>query len=162
MKDTGIGAFAGQTGACESNLLDQQSGQATVHALSRNLCRQGDDSFFGALIRDSKKKVFLVLDNLKVHHSRKVKEWLAGKEDQIELFFLPRYSPKLNPDEYLNCDLKPSISRGKPVRENGQMRTKVLFILRSLQKQPERLRSYFQAEKFGMRQYDMLDIKMPD
>lgn len=103
--------------------------------------------FLERLIRDSKKKVFLVLDNLRVHHSRKVREWLVGKEHQIELFFLPSYSPELNPDEYLNCDLKSSISRGKPVREKGQMRTKVLSILRSLQKQPERLLSYFQAEK---------------
>lgn len=103
--------------------------------------------FLERLVRDSKKKVFLVLDNLRVHHSRKVKEWLTGKEDQIELLFLPSYSPELNPDEYLNCDLKSTISRGKPVREKGQMKTKVLSILRSLQKQPERLRSYFQAEK---------------
>lgn len=103
--------------------------------------------FLERLIRDSQKKVFLILDNLRVHHSRKVKEWLAGKGHQIELFFLPSYSPELNPDEYLNCDLKSSISRGKPVREKGQMKKKVLSILRSLQKQPERVRSYFDAEK---------------
>tara|TARA_R110002095_G_scaffold11708_1_gene16211 strand:+ start:5348 stop:5599 length:252 start_codon:yes stop_codon:yes gene_type:complete len=72
---------------------------------------------------------------------------LAGKDDEIELFFLPRYSSELNPDEYLNCDLKLSISRGKLVRKKGQMRTTVLSILGSLQKQPERLLSSFKAEK---------------
>jgi transposase len=103
--------------------------------------------FLERLIRDSDKKVFLILDNLRVHHSKKVKAWLAGKEDLIELFFLPSYSPELNPDEYLNCDLKASLSRGEPARGKGQMKKKVLSLLRSLQKQPGRVRSYFQAEK---------------
>ncbi|MEH6814823.1 MAG: IS630 family transposase [Motiliproteus sp.] len=103
--------------------------------------------FLERLIRDSKKRVFGVLDNLRVHRGRKVKEWLAGKEDQIELFFLPSYSPKLNPVEYFNCDLKSSIIRGRPVREKGQMTTSVLSIMRSLQKQPGRLLSCLQAEK---------------
>ncbi len=103
--------------------------------------------FLERLIRDSDKKVFLILDNLRVHHSKKVKAWLVGKEDQIELFFLPSYSPELNPDEYLNCDLKASLSRGEPVRGKGQMKKKVLSQLRSLQKQPERVQSYFEAEK---------------
>lgn len=55
--------------------------------------------FFARLIRDAGRKVFLVLDNLRMHHSRKLLEWLADKPDKIELFFLPSYSPELNPDE---------------------------------------------------------------
>jgi hypothetical protein len=38
--------------------------------------------------------------------SLKVKNWLAGKDEQIEIFHLPPYSPELNPDAHLNCDLK--------------------------------------------------------
>ncbi|MFV0390515.1 MAG: transposase, partial [Paludibacteraceae bacterium] len=41
-------------------------------------------------------------DNLRVHHSKPVKEWAEKNKKKIALFFLPSYSPELNPDEYLN------------------------------------------------------------
>ena len=53
---------------------------------------------------DADRKVFLILDNLRVYHSYKSRDWLEEHTDQIEVFFLPSYSPELNPDEYLNCD----------------------------------------------------------
>jgi transposase len=54
--------------------------------------------FLKRLIKDMhNKKVFLILDNLKVHHSKPVKAWLADHVDEIEVFYLPSYSPKLNP-----------------------------------------------------------------
>ena len=70
--------------------------------------------FFAQLVKDAARKVFLILDNLRVHHARLVKAWLATEENQrnIEVFFLPAYSPELNPDEYLNCDL-PAAGRFK-------------------------------------------------
>lgn len=103
--------------------------------------------FLERLLKDADKKVFLILDNLRVHHSRKVKQWLDGKEERIELFFLPSYSPELNPDEYLNADLKSRMNAGEPVRGKQHMKKKVLSHLRSIQKQPERVRSYFKAAK---------------
>jgi len=60
------------------------------------------------LIKDAKRKVLLILDNLKVHHSYIVKDWLKEHCEEIKIFYLPAYSPELNPDEYLNCDLKDS------------------------------------------------------
>ena len=68
-------------------------------------------SFLRRLVKDSGRKVFLILDNLRVHHSKLVKEWLAGREKEIEIHYLPSYSPDLNPDEYLNCDLKNEMSK---------------------------------------------------
>lgn len=62
--------------------------------------------FMRRLIKDAKRTVFLILDNLRVHHAKLVKAWLARHEDEIEVFYVPSYSPELNPDEYLNCDLK--------------------------------------------------------
>mgnify|MGYP001964493691 CR=1 FL=1 len=59
--------------------------------------------FMKRLIRDAKRKVFLILDNLKVHHAKVVKAWLEDHQDEIEVFYLPPYSPELNPDEYLSC-----------------------------------------------------------
>ena len=60
--------------------------------------------FMKRLINDAKRKVFLILDNLRVHHAKEVTQWLAKHSEQIEVFYLPSYSPELNPDEYLNGD----------------------------------------------------------
>jgi len=48
--------------------------------------------FFKRLVKDADRKVFLILDNLKVHHARHVKQWLAKHAEQIEVFYLPIYS----------------------------------------------------------------------
>jgi len=39
-------------------------------------------------------------------HSAKVRTWLVGREAEIKVFYLPGYSPELNPDEGINGDLK--------------------------------------------------------
>ncbi|MDH6185456.1 hypothetical protein H4V98_002840 [Polaromonas sp. CG_23.6] len=72
--------------------------------------------FLPALTQDAGKKVFLILDNLRVHHNRMVKAWVAERHDQIELFYLARYSPQLNPEERLNADLKQEMGKRVPVR----------------------------------------------
>jgi len=103
--------------------------------------------FMQRLIKDANQKVFLILDNLRVHHSRVVREWLENHTDEIELFFLPSYSPELNPDEYLNCDLKAGVHSGVPARTKEQLGKKALSHLRMLQKKPKRVIKYFEHNK---------------
>ena len=91
--------------------------------------------------------MILILDNLRVHHAKKVKDWLAGKEEQIEIFYLPPYSPELNPDEYLNCDLKAGVHSGKPARSKAQLKKKVISHMRMLQRKATRVAKYFKHEK---------------
>ena len=55
--------------------------------------------FLNRLVRQSERKVFLIVDNHPVHRSKKVKLWLQEHEEEIRVFFLPGYSPELNPDE---------------------------------------------------------------
>jgi transposase len=63
--------------------------------------------FMKRLIKSTDRKVFLILDNLSVHHGKAVlRPWLEANEDKIEVFYLPSYSPELNPDEYFNGTLK--------------------------------------------------------
>ena len=82
--------------------------------------------FCRRLIKAAKRKVFLILDgNLRVHHANVFKEWLEGYEDEIDVYYLPAYSPELNPDEYLNCDLKAGVHSGKPARNREQLKKKV-------------------------------------
>lgn len=68
--------------------------------------------FLACLVRDAGNKVFLILDNLCVHFSKKARAWFEKHAELVELFFLQAYSPELNPDEYLNCDLKHSFMAG--------------------------------------------------
>jgi transposase len=102
--------------------------------------------FMQRLLKDAKRKVFLVLDNLRVHHSKAVQVWLQAHAEQIEVFFLPSYSPELNPDEFMNGDLKIKMSASEPARSGEHLRKKVVSHLRSIQSQPHRVRSYFKAK----------------
>lgn len=103
-------------------------------------------TFLKRLIKDNDQKIFLIIDNLRVHHSKLVKEWLQDHEDQIELFYLPAYSPERNPDEYLNRDLKVSAANKAPVRNKQQLKRQLISHMRKIQKLPNRVKSYFKNQ----------------
>ena len=103
--------------------------------------------FLQRLVKDAARKVFLIVDNLKVHHSKPVKEWLASHPDQIEIFYLPAYCPELNPDEYLNNDLKSGVYGTESVRTRSQLTKNAVSHLRALQKQPKRVMKFFKHPK---------------
>jgi transposase len=105
--------------------------------------------FMERLIKSSNQKIFLILDNLKVHHSYIVEDWLEEHKSQIEVFFLPSYSPELNPDEYLNCDLKAGVHSGTPARTRDQLKEKAISHLRKLQKMSNRVMKYFKHPKIA-------------
>lgn len=107
--------------------------------------------FFKQLTKKADHKIFLILDNLRVHHAKPVKDWLAEKKNQakIEVFFLPAYSPELNPDEYLNCDLKAGVHSTPPSRDVEQLKKKVRSHMKMLQNSPERVQKYFEHPKIA-------------
>lgn len=100
--------------------------------------------FMEVLIKDVGKKVFLILDNLRVYHSKPVKAWLAERPERIEVFYLPSYSPELNPEERLNADLKQAMGTRVPVRTKAKLREAANEHMSMLEKSPERVRSFFQ------------------
>jgi transposase len=104
--------------------------------------------FLRRLIRDARGKVFLIWDNLPVHRARTVRNWLAERQEQIEVFSLPSYSPELNPDEGLNADLKQAVTRKPPARSKHELKRTVISHMRRLTKLPERIRSYFGHQPF--------------
>jgi len=131
------------------NLISSITNQGKVRFMIYNSRMNADTliKFLKRLIKDADRKIFLILDNLKVHHSYKVRDWLAEHMDEIEVFFLPSYSPELNPDEYLNCDLKAGVHSGTPARSQEQLKAKALSHLRKLQKLPGRIMKYFKHPK---------------
>jgi transposase len=56
--------------------------------------------FLRRLVKDAGRKIYLILDNLRVHHSKPVKAWLAEHEDQIEVFYLPATAPSSTPTRW--------------------------------------------------------------
>ena len=99
--------------------------------------------FLKRLIKGSKKKIYIILDNLKVHHSKLVKAWAEMNKEQIELFYLPSYSPEINPDEYLNNDLKSGIGLKPTPKNHKQMKSNVKSHMIFLQKNPKRVARFF-------------------
>jgi transposase len=102
--------------------------------------------FLQRLIRDAKRKVFLILDRLPLHRAAVVREWLARHKAKIEVFYLPSYSPELNPDEGLNADLKQNVTRKAPMRSKSQLKQAAISHMRRLAKSPARVRSYFRQK----------------
>jgi transposase len=99
--------------------------------------------FFEALIKQAGRKVILVLDNLGVHHCKPIKKWLAARVKQIEVFYLPSYSPELNPDERLNGDLKQAIETRVPCRSKDKLRNAATEHVTAIEKNPEKIKSFF-------------------
>lgn len=99
--------------------------------------------FLGRLIRSTDHPVFLILDNLNVHKAAKVRAWVADHAHELALFYLPAYAPELNPDEYLNGDLKLGVAARVPARTKPELAKAARSHLRMLQRRPARVRRFF-------------------
>ncbi len=101
--------------------------------------------FLRRLLRQVRRPIFLIVDRHPVHRAQTVQRWVAQRPARLRLFFLPAYSPELNPDEYLNQDVKSNaLGRQRP-RDRAAMITSVRSRLWSRQRQPALVRRYFQA-----------------
>ena len=99
--------------------------------------------FMERLVRTSERKVFLILDNLKVHHGKIAAAWLEKRKDKIEVFFLPPYAPEYNPDEYLNHALKISVHSGCLPYTADDISHKIQSFMRKLQHHPPLVSCFF-------------------
>ncbi|MFZ1786761.1 MAG: IS630 family transposase [Saprospiraceae bacterium] len=104
-------------------------------------------NFLKQLIKGSQKKVILIVDGHPMHKAILVKEWVEKNKEKIELKFLPPYSPELNPDEYLNQDIKTNMlgkSRPKDKQELIKLATDFMQERKGNKKQ---VAKYFHAFK---------------
>ena len=103
--------------------------------------------FLKQLIKHRKRKIILIVDNLRVHHAKLVKAWLEEHKERIEVFYLPAYSPELNPDEYLNNDLKQTIASDGVAITEGELDAQVNVTMFMLSIRPHRISSFFRHPK---------------
>ncbi len=103
-------------------------------------------AFLRRLCKDAGQKVFLIVDNLRVHHAKLVKTWAAAHAHEIELFYLPAYAPDHNPDEYLNNDLKQKLRQRPQPASQEELLKSTRAVLRAIQRSPRRIQAYFKPQ----------------
>jgi len=102
--------------------------------------------FLKRMVHQIKRRVFLIIDGHPVHHAIKIKSWIKKHTDQISLFYLPGYSPQLNPDEMLNQDVKSNAVGRRRAKNQKELVANTRSYLRSRQRQPHIVKRYFQEE----------------
>lgn len=98
--------------------------------------------FLKRLITGMDRKIFLIVDGHPTHKAKLVKKFVAENSDKIELFFLPPYSPELNPDELVWAHVKNRIGKAA-IHTKAELTALAISALRSLQKMPHIISSFF-------------------
>jgi transposase len=127
------------------NLVSTISNEGEVHFLTYKESMTGAlfITFLEELLSGTTRKVFLILDRLPAHEPAAVAAWVEEHGDRLELFWLPKYAPELNADEYLNNDLKGAINAEGLPGSRGELRSRIEWFMSQLLHLPERVRSYF-------------------
>lgn len=105
--------------------------------------------FLASLVHDFDTPVFLVVDGSSVHKASIVTDYVASTQGRLELFFLPPYSPELNPDEWVNKNVKHDrIARAVPVTRD-ELKAVAVDALERLKKCPGIVRGFFGDPKLA-------------
>lgn len=99
--------------------------------------------FLKRLMHNIETKIFLILDGHPVHRSTKVKKFVESTKGQLRIYYLPPYSPELNPDEQVWNNVKGKIGRST-IKGPNDLDSKVRGHLIALQRNPEKIRMFFQ------------------
>ena len=139
-----------QTKKMHINMISAINNQGKLHFLlyADAINSERLIAFMEAIVKTTQgRKVYLILDNLRVHHSKAVTEWVEEHKAQISLFHLPPYSPEYNPDEYLNNDLKRNIGTQAAVHTVQELENNTNSFMKSLSDNPKHVQSYFSHPK---------------
>src|SRR5512144_2293248 len=112
--------------------------------------------FLRRLLVGAQRPIFLIVDNDKPHRSRRVKEFVATQDGRLQLFYLPPYSPELNPDEGVWSYVKHHAGGKQIARSKDELKRQVRSRLHSLQKLPEKVKNLFKAPFV---QYTLMDLE---
>jgi transposase len=99
--------------------------------------------FLEQLIKDSKKKILLIVDQLQAHKTAKVKEWVEEHKEKIELFYLSTYSPELNPVEYMNNHMKAEVNKAGLPDDRPTLLSRIIAFMSDLANTPQKVINYF-------------------
>lgn len=100
-------------------------------------------TFPDRLVRHVDRKIHLIVDGHPSHRARLLRDWLIERAERIEMYFLPGYSPELNPVELLNADLKHHVTATTSPRTQAELAAGARTHLRRRQNQPDRVKAFF-------------------
>lgn len=100
--------------------------------------------FLKRLITGAKRAIFLIVDRGPAHIAKMTKAFVESLNGRLRLFYLPPYSPDRNPDELVWKHLKADTVGRMAVTGRDDFRTKVRASMRQLQRDPEKIRSFYQ------------------
>jgi transposase len=100
--------------------------------------------FLKRMITGMDRKIFLVVDGHPTHKAKLVRQFVADHSERIELFFLPPYSPELNPDELVWGNVKTRIAK-MAIQTKDELKAVVHGALCRLQKMPDLVSSFFRT-----------------
>lgn len=100
--------------------------------------------FLRRLITGMDRKIFLIVDGHPTHKAKLVRQFVADNSERIELFFLPPYSPELNPDELVWGNVKTRIAK-MAIQTKDELKAVVHASLCRLQKMPDLVASFFRT-----------------
>ena len=103
--------------------------------------------FLDHLVAEATTKIIVFADRHPAHEAKAVEAWIEGRESQIELHWLPRYSPAYNPDEFLNNDLKQELENEPMPESTPELRDTIDKILDRIASMSDRIRGYFKQAK---------------
>lgn len=134
---------------CKVNVIAAVSntGKARFMLSDRAVNAQVFKTFLARLAGSCPAPVFLIVDNLRVHHAKVLQPWLEKNKKKLRLFFLPSYSPDLNPVEYLNQDMKQAFNKSPGAKDKAQLGGRVRNHLAKRTRQPKVIMNFFKHKK---------------
>lgn len=136
----------GQRFGCSTISAITNQGQLNFMVFKGSFNKDVFLTYLNRLTKQEKQKVFLIVDRHPVHRACKVKTWVEENISKIRIFFLPSYSPELNPDEMLNQDVKSNALGRRRPHNQTEMEKDVRNYLFSRQKQPQIIKNYFKEQ----------------
>ena len=127
------------------NMASAISNEGTVRFMTYQGTMNGElfRVFLNRLLRTSTRKIFLIVDRLSAHEKQTVADWVEAHKDRIEVFPMPPRTPELNPDAYLNNDLKGNVNAAGLPTNNEDLRSQMQHFMRQLYSVPEHVMNYF-------------------
>ncbi len=136
----------------QQNLISSVTpdGEMTYRLFSGTLTANKFIDYLEQLIASTRQKIYLVIDRHPAHTAKAVACWVSEHADEIEITWMPRYSPEYNPDEFLNNDLKANL-KNKPLPEDTPaFADTIRTILDEIAGLPERIKGYFREAKLEL------------
>ncbi|WPL14652.1 IS630 family transposase [Thiorhodovibrio litoralis] len=99
-------------------------------------------AFLKKLRKDVGKPIMVIADNALYHHSKETQAFIDQQDGDIDLEFLPAYSPEFNPDEQVWNHAKARLAK-RSILSKEDMKHHLMAILRSIQKQTKLIKSFF-------------------